>query len=60
MPQIEGNFDVFYADDPNVPIPGYLFSMILEQDGTRQKVKPKWQVDICIAVPDHRRGGGQA
>lgn len=35
---------MFQAQKPNVPIPGYLFSMELEQEGTRRKVKPKWQI----------------
>ena len=44
-------------EEPNVPIRGYLFSMMLEQDGTRRREKPRWQVDVCIALPDEARGG---
>lgn len=36
--------------------------MDLEQEGTRRKVKPVWQVDVCVALPDDRefKKGGAA
>ena len=37
----------------NVPIPGFLFSMNMEQTGARRKVKPVWTVNVCVAL-----GGG--
>jgi len=34
----------------------------MEQEGTRRKVKPVWQIDVCVAIPDDRtfRKGGAA
>jgi len=26
--------------------------MDMEQEGTRRKVKPVWQIDVCVAIPD--------
>ena len=57
MPQIDGFFEVFCVEEPNVPIRGYLFSMMLEQEGTRRREKPRWQVDVCLALPDEAWGG---
>ena len=37
----------------NVPIPGFLFSMDIEQTGARRKLKPVWTVHVCVAL-----GGG--
>lgn len=62
MPELQGFPALFRAEMPNVPIPGYLFSMKMEQEGTRRKVKPIWQIDVCVALPDDRtfRKGGAA
>ena len=54
---MDGFSEVFCVEEPNVPIRGYLFSMTLEQDGTQRREKPKWQVDVCLALPDEARGG---
>lgn len=53
---------LYRAENPNAPIPGYLCSMNIEQEGTRRKGKPQWQMDVCVAVPDDRtfRKGGSA
>ena len=47
------------AENTNVRIPGYLFSMEVEQSCDRRRDKPVWQVDVCAALPDDRtpRGG---
>ncbi len=61
MPELQGVLAVYRAEMPNVPIPGYLYSMDMEQEGTRRKVKPVWRIDVCVAVPDDRsfpKGGG--
>ena len=62
MPELQGVLALYRAENPNVPIPGYLFSMDMEQGGTRRKVKPVWQIDVCVAVPDDRtfQKGGTA
>ena len=57
MPEPQGFPALFRVQNPNVPIPGYLFSMKMEQAGTRRKVKPVWQVDVCVALPDDRMFG---
>ena len=60
LPQLQDVPSLFRDETGNVSIPGYLFSMMMEQEGTRRKEKPVWQVDVCVAVPDHRgpkRGG---
>lgn len=61
-PVLQGIPALYQAQNENVPIPGYLFSMDLEQEGTRRKVKPVWQVDVCVALPDDRefKKGGAA
>ena len=62
MPELQGVPALYQAETTNVLIPGYLFSMNLEQEGTRCKVKPVWQIDVCVAVPDDRtfQKGGTA
>ena len=62
MPELQGIPALYQAEITNVPIPGYLFSMDMEQEGTRRKVKPIWQIDVCVALPDDRtfRKGGAA
>lgn len=57
MPELQGFPALFEAQTTNVPIPGYLFSMNMEQEGTRRKVKPVWQIDVCVALPDDRTFG---
>lgn len=50
------------AKSANVPIPGYLYSMVLEQPGAEKKDKPGWQIDVCAAIPDdcvYPRGGAE-
>lgn len=54
MPELQEFSAFFRTEKANVPIPGYLFSMELEQEETRRKVKPKWQIDVCIALPNSR------
>lgn len=56
MPELQGFPALFQAQNTNVPIPGYLFSMKLEQEGTRRKVKPVWQVDVSMTVCLEREG----
>ena len=60
LPELQGIPAPFWAENTNVRVPGYLFSMNMEQEGTRRKVKPVWQIDICVALPDDRtfRKGG--
>ena len=62
MPELQGVQALYQAENPNVPIHGYLCSMDVEQEGTRRKVKPVWQIDVCVALPDDRtfRKGGAA
>ena len=45
---------LFRAENTNVPIPGYLYSMQITEDDSRRRDKPTWQVDICAALPDDR------
>ena len=59
MPEKVTDFDVFVKERENLEIPGYLFSICVERENSPLKVKPRWQVDVCIALPDHRRGGGE-
>lgn len=54
MPELQGVPALYQAESTNVPIPGYLFSMNMEQEGTRRKVKPVWQIDVYVAIPDER------
>ena len=54
MPELQGIPALYQAEITNVPIPGYLFSMNMEQEGIRRKVKPVWQIDVCVALPDDR------
>lgn len=42
------------AKSANVPIPGYLYSMVLERLGAGKKDKPKWQSDVYAAITDDR------
>lgn len=58
MPELQGVPALYQAENTNVPIPGYLFSMNMEQDGTRRKVKPVWQIDVCATLPDDRAPRG--
>ena len=58
MPEKVTDFDVFVKEGENSEIPGYLFSVCVEQEKSPLKVKPRWRVDVCLALPDHRRGGG--
>ena len=62
MPELQGILALYQAEITNVPIPGYLFSMDMEKEGTRRKVKPEWQIDVCVALSDDRtfRKGGAA
>ena len=57
--QNQGFSAVFQAETPNVPIPGYLYSMQITEDDSRRRDKPVWQVDVCAALPDDRtlKGG---
>ena len=57
MPELQGVQALYQAENPNVPIHGYLFSMDGEQGGIRRKEKPVWQIDVCVAIPDHRTFG---
>ena len=59
MPEKVTDFDVFMKEGEHSEIPGYLFSVCVEQENSPLKVKPRWQVDVCLALPDHRRGGGE-
>ena len=52
--QNQGFSAVFRAENTNVPIPGYLYSMQITEDDSRRRDKPTWQVDICAALPDDR------
>lgn len=54
LPEPQGFPALFQAKNTNVPIPGYLFSMMIEQDGTQRREKPVWQIDVCAALPDSR------
>ena len=49
----------FLRETPNVPIPGYLYSMRITDERIRRRDKPVWLVDVCAALPDDRdlRGG---
>ena len=51
-----------------MPIPGYLYSIEMEpvmyrysaerkQAIYRKADKPRWQIDVCVAIPDHRTFG---
>ena len=62
LPQLQDFPSLFRDETGNVSVPGYLFSMMMEQKGTRRKEKPVWQIDVCVAVPDHRgpKRGGEA
>ena len=57
MPEKVTDFDIFVKKWEDSEIPGYLFSVCVEQENSPMKVKPRWQVDVCLALPDHRRGG---
>ena len=59
MPEKVTEFDVFEKKGEDSEIPGCLFSICVEQEKSPLKVKPRWQVDVCLALPDHRRGGGE-
>ena len=59
MPEKVTDFDIFVKEGEDSEIPGYLFSICVEQENSPLKVKPKWQADVCLALPDHRRGGGE-
>lgn len=52
--ELQGFSILFQAENPNVPIPGYLLSMNTAQEGTKQKMKLLWQIDVCVAVPNDR------
>ena len=52
--QNQGLSAVFRAETTNVPIPGYLYSMQITEEDSRRRDKPKWQVDVCAALPDDR------
>ena len=45
---------LFRAENTNVPIPGYLYSMQFTEKTARLRDKPVWQVDVCAALPDDR------
>ena len=60
MPEKVTDFEVFVKEGEGSEIHGYLFSICVVQENARLKVKPKWQIDVCVAIPNHRRGGGQA
>lgn len=49
----QGFFGPERPEITNVPIPGFLFSMDMEQTNARRKVKPVWTVHVCVAL-----GGG--
>ena len=57
--QNQGFSAVFQAENTNVPIPGYLYSIPFAEEDSRRRDKPTWQVDVCAALPDDRtvRGG---
>ena len=50
---------MFFENIKDFESSGYLLSVCAKQETSRQKVKPQWQIDVCVAVPGHRRGGGQ-
>ena len=52
--QNQGFSAPFLRESPNVPIPGYLYSMEITQESARLRDKPVWQVDVCAALPDDR------
>ena len=58
-PENQGFPPLFFAENTNVPIPGYLYSMKYTEESARLRDKPVWEVDICAALPDDRtvRGG---
>ena len=59
IPENQGFPPLFFAENTNVPIPGYLYSMEYTEESARLRDKPVWEVDICAALPDDRtvRGG---
>ena len=52
--QNQGLSDLYLREIPNVPIPGYLYSMQITEEDSRRRDKPTWQVDVCAALPDDR------
>ena len=57
---------LFRVENPNVPIFGYLYSMVRQLPTRRKKgespPRTDWQVDVCVALPQDdspRKGGGQ-
>lgn len=68
MPVNQGFSRIYLRENTNVPIPGYLYSIEMEpalyrysaerqQAIYRKADKPRWQLDVCVAIPDHRTFG---
>ncbi len=61
----------YRAENGNVPIAGYLFSLdagpmvysyhpVTGEPIYRKSDKPHWRIDVCAALPDGRDGKGGA
>ena len=68
MPVNQGFSRIYLRENTNVPIPGYLYSIEMEPVMYRYSVerrqaiyrkadKPRWQIDVCVAIPDNRTFG---
>lgn len=67
LPKMPVNQDfskIYLRENTNVPIPGYLYSIEMEpamyrysterqQPIYRKSDKPRWQLDVCVAIPNH-------
>ena len=67
--EIQGFATHCCAENANVPISGYLFSLdagpavyryhpVTGEPIYRKSDKPHWRVDVCAALPDGRGGKG--
>ena len=68
LPIKQGFPNIFLRENTNAPIPGYLYSIEMEpvvyrysaerqQAIYRKADKPRWKVDVCVAIPDNRTFG---
>ena len=68
IPIKQGFSKIYRRENAKVPIPGYLYSIEMEpvlyrysaerqQAIYRKADKPRWQIDVCVAIPDHRTFG---
>lgn len=68
IPIKQGFSKIYRRENENVPIPGYLYSMEMEpalyrysaekqQAIYRKADKPRWQLDVCVSIPDYRTFG---